>query len=91
MPTFTGSVSSDECRELGVGVLAAELSLPPSFFQLAIAGSKDLRFAAFQLVPRREVAHRTVKSNSIVGVDVLRHQEASIADGQASDLARSSD
>ena len=65
---FTGSVSGDECQGLGQGVLAAELSLPPSFFQLAIAGGKDLRFAALQLVQRPDVAHRSVQANSIVVV-----------------------
>ena len=73
-PTFTGSVSSDECRELGLGVLAAELSLPPSFFQLAIAGSKDLRFAPLQLVGRPDVANPTVQPNSIVVVELLREE-----------------
>ena len=52
------------------------MSLPPSFFQLAIAGGKDLGFAAFQLVPGRDVAHRTAKANSIEVVDVPRHQAA---------------
>jgi len=39
-PALTGSVSGHECQGLRQGVLAAELSLPPSFFQLAKAGGK---------------------------------------------------
>ena len=41
---------------VGVRHLTAELSPPPSFFQLAIALGEDRRFAAFQLVQRRDVA-----------------------------------
>ena len=62
--------------------MTAQLALAARRFQLAIALSKNLRLASFQLGQRRYIVNRAVQPHAIVMVHVPAHQAAGVLDRQ---------